>query len=135
MILITPISINIKTESNINYVYEMNNASNIHWNDNVKNNATIGLYFGFCFNTRDIIDIYKIIDILPCTGVDEVRPHWTCKSRQMLILSDKLHSISFTKYKQKYNYKRNFNIQGTTYLKFNLSDINSMAIIDLNTLD
>ncbi len=131
IIIITPVNQNKRSESYINYSFEKNNSpDSIYWNDTKANKATINSYFGFCFNTNDIIDIYKINNIISYDNINTIRPHWSDKNRQILVLSTKITTISFTKFKHIHGYNNKFFIRGSTRFSFDINRLNKMLITD-----
>ena len=131
MLIITPINQNKQSESYINYSFEKNNSPNcIHWNDTKANNATINSYFGFCFNAHNIIDIYIIDDIISRENINVIRPHWSNKNRQILVLSTQINTISLARFKHIHGYKNTYIIRGSTRLYFDISRLNEMLVTD-----
>lgn len=131
-IMLSTISKNKKHDSYINYKKEIESESSILWTDSKADNAVVGTYFGFVFNETDTIDVYTVIEILASKTMSRIRSHWSQTERNILKLSDKISTISLTKYKETCGYSKKFVARSTSQYRFDKSLLNC---IELNEMD
>lgn len=127
-IVLTPINLDRPSTLNgkkarIDYLRESENSSSFElptakWDDSRYGNAKTGDYFGFVHQNRNIVEIFRIERIILAVhrpGYWDIEEH---RLRNVLILSEKIHEIEWTTYKENNNYDRNFVLRGTTRLRY-----------------
>lgn len=127
-IVLTPVNIEKPTTLNgkkarIDYLREKEHSNNFSlpvskWDDSKYNKAEIGDYFGFVQNKKDIIEIFRINDIIQYQNRPEYWDIEEHKKRNVLILSQKIGEMSLFTYFEENGYNTDNIIQGTTRMRF-----------------
>ena len=100
-LVITPINKNPKSPSNVDYAEQVSRVGfKWCWDDSCYNTATVGEYFGFCFNYDKVV-IHRILEVKSPT---ERLPSWSRNvgqgNRNVLELSDPLLTIPWSKWQE-----------------------------------
>ena len=110
-LVITPINKNPKSPSNVDYAEQVSRVGYTWcWDDSCYNTASVGEYFGFCFNYDKVV-IHRILEVKSST---ERLPSWSRnvgqRNRNVLELSDPLLTIPWSRWQEMGGHKK---IQGT----------------------
>ena len=120
-ITLTPININSKSNVNVikNYNYEQKkfNKGKPLWSDSKKNNSKIGDKFGFVHNSKNLVELFYIINILPN---NKKRKHWRDELKQVIVLSNKICEIKWNNLKKILGYKEGYIPHGTQKSRENI---------------
>lgn len=100
-LVITPISKNPKSASNIDYAEQVSRVGHKWcWDDSRHNTANVGEYFAYYFHGRKVV-IHKILEVKSPT---ERLPSWSRNvgqgNRNVLELSDPLLTIPWSKWQE-----------------------------------
>ena len=89
------------------------------WDDSSANNAQVGDMFSFVHQTRDRMEVFRIVRIVPYT---ERPDYWDIpehQRRNVVYLSQKLEERVWSFFKEEAGYGERFSLRGTQRLKKN----------------